>query len=155
MRAKILAVALLCVAGTPTYAQTPVLNPVTPLTGTAGPGGSATPVSPTNPFPVSGGTPYQFVPAGAQQSQLSVTTSAVVSLTVPTGTLLAIICIRTGGAAINFSDDSLTTPTTGATGNGRQLAAGQCVPIQGNTLINNFKAIAETTTTAIDAEYDK
>lgn len=152
---KRIAIALSLLAGmlfaaAPVVAQTPATVKICVPTSTT----TCPPVGPSTPFPVST-SPYQFVPAGTMQSQLAVTTGGVVTLTVPAGTLLAVVCVRSGGSAINFSDDGTTTPTTTATGAGRQLSPGFCVPIQGNTLINNFKAIGATTTTAIDVEYDK
>lgn len=100
--------------------------------------------------------PYQYQSAGAMQSQLAVTTGAVATLTVPSGTTYFDVCVRNGAAsAINFSVDGSTTPTTTATGTGKQLTAGQCIAYSGNALANNFKAIAATATTAIDVEYLK
>ena len=61
---------------------------------------------------------YNWRPSGAMQSQLAVTMGSVVTLTVPTGTQYAIICVRTtAGSAINYSYDGTTTPTTGVSGN--------------------------------------
>ena len=117
-------------------------------------GATCTPVTPTTPIP--SGSIYPFASAGTMQSQLSVTTGAVVTPTVPAGTLYMIVCVRNGAAsAINWVDDGTTTPTTGATGAGRQLVAGTSVVIQGSNLINNFKMIAATATTAVDFKYDK
>lgn len=102
------------------------------------------------------GSPYPFTIPGTMQSQLSVTTGATVALTVPAGTTYFDICVRSGAASsINYSVDGLTTPTTGATGNGKQLNAGQCASYSGIALANNFKAIGTTGTTAIDVEYLK
>lgn len=118
------------------------------------PGNGCEQVSPFSPLPVtSAGS--NGAPAGAMQSNLAVTTGAVVTPTVPTGTVYMVVCIRAANTAINFSDDGLTTPTTGASGAGRQLNPGTCIPIVGSTLIANFKAIAATATTAIDVEYDR
>lgn len=99
--------------------------------------------------------PYQFTPTGAMQSQLSVTTGSVVTLTIPAGSAVGIVCIRSGGNAINYSYDGSTTPTTSSAGNGFQLSPGQCVSIQGATLLANFKMIAESSTTGVDIGYTK
>lgn len=117
----------------------------------------AVPCSAANvaPSPVTD-VPYQATPSGAMQSQLAVATTGVSTLTVPTGTLAFTVCLRSAaGGAINYSVDGLTTPTTTATGNGRQLGVGQCVAYSGIALANNFKAIGATAATAIDVEYTK
>ena len=111
--------------------NTPVINPMTPL-------------------------PYPFAASGAMQSQLSVTTGATVALTVPKGTLYAVVCLRSGAASgINYSYDALTTPTTGTTGNGFQISAGQCLSVQGIVALNAFKMIAVSATTAVDIGYSQ
>lgn len=103
-----------------------------------------------------GGGPYQYQSAGASQSQLSVTTSAVVTPTIPTGTTAAILGLRSGAAsAVNYCYDGLTTPTTGTGGACLQLSAGQTVSIQGAALLAGLKMIAATATTAVDIAYVK
>ena len=113
----------------------------------------ATLLSSSSAFAQGIGFTGQHDPLGPMQPQLSVTTSAVVTLTVPTGATTVVICLRYGASSsINYSTDG-TTPTTGATGNGRQLTAGQCVGYNGPKYISGFQAIATTATTAIDVEY--
>lgn len=113
-----------------------------------------TPVSPSTPLVVTSAGSNQ--PASPMQSQLSVTTAATVTLTIPTGAVYATIGLRQGAAScINYSTDGSTTPTTGATGNGKQICAGQTVSYSGAKYLSNFQAIATTATTAIDVEYGK
>ena len=117
------------------------------------------PVDIAHPLPTTGAggvssAPYQFTSAGAGQSQLAVATTGVTALTPPSGTLAFTVCLRTGAGTINYSIDG-STPTTGATGNLRQLVAGQCVGYSGAALASTFRAIAATTNTAIDVEYLK
>jgi hypothetical protein len=105
-------------------------------------------------FPATPSIVNTGMPVAPMQSQLAVTTSTVVGLTIPAGATTATVCIRSGAmGAINFSVDGSTTPTTGATGAGRQLAIGQCVNYQGAAFLRNFKAIGTAATTAIDVEY--
>lgn len=101
MRAKILAVALLCVAGTPTYAQ--ILNPVTPLDG-------GTPVGAGNPLHVTGSFSASlggFVPS-LSYTTLTATASSSASTALPTNTgtvafqnqtAVAVSCTLASGAA--------------------------------------------------------
>ena len=97
---------------------------------------------------------YTVNPLSPMQSQLSVTTGATVALTLPTGATYATISLRQGAAScINYTTDGTTTPTTGATGTGRQLCAGQSIAYYTQAFLTNFKAIAATATTAIDVEY--
>lgn len=115
--------------------------------------GDCNQVGVTTPLPVA--TSGSNVPVGPMQSQLSITTGATVALTVPTNAIYATISIRQGAAScINYSTDGTTTPTTGATGNGKQLCAGQTVSYSGKYL-SNFLAIASTAPIAIDVEYGR
>ena len=94
------------------------------------------------------------IPKSPMQSQLPVTTGAIVALTVPNGSTYATISLRQAAAGcINYTTDGTTTPQTGATGTGRQLCPGQQVPYPGSGYLTNFKAIAATANTAIDVEY--
>lgn len=101
MRAKILAVVLLCVASTPTYAQ--FLNPVTPLDG-------GTPVGAGNPLHVTGSFSASlggFVPS-LSYTTLTATASSSASTALPTNTgtvafqnqtAVAVSCTLASGSA--------------------------------------------------------
>lgn len=103
----------------------------------------------------SGAPPYQMTAASPMQSQLAVATTPATAPTVPSGTLAFTVCLRPGAASsINYTIDG-SAPVTGATGNGRQLTAGQCVGYNGNALANAFRAVGSTGATAIDVEYTK
>lgn len=84
--------------------------------------------------------------AGAQYG-LSVTSSAVVSLTVPAGAICASISVNTAG--VHRTTDGATAPTTTK---GTLLASGyqsfyDCGPLA------NYKFIAASTTATLDVEY--
>jgi hypothetical protein len=115
-------------------------------------------LSQTYPAPPGPGYTYTqpwAYPGGATQSQVAVTTSAPVTLTVPVGATSMVVCVRAGSASgINYSTDG-TTPTTGAAGASRQLVVGACVPYYGTAYMAAFKAIATSATTAIDVEYTR
>lgn len=155
MRRLLLAVAFLLGIGVASASAQSTMRPCYDV-----PGAPCQTVSLLFPFPVAlsptGAVPYQFTVPGPMQSQLSVTTGATTTLTVPAGSLYWKFCIRAGAAsAVNYSIDGLTTPATGATGNGDQLAVGACTYYTGISLANNFKAVAATATTAIDVVYLK
>ena len=125
------------------------------FTGVASPNGPWAPCGTANPLVIAAG-PYQFTIPGASQPQLSVTTGAIVTPTVPAGTLYMVVRLRPGAAsAINYCDDGLTSTTTGATGSCSQIIAGQSQAFQGAVVISNFRMIAATATTAVDIEYYK
>lgn len=111
MRKALLAAACFTLFASPIYAQTPVLNPVTPLTGTAGPNGSATPVSPTNPLPISGSfsaTLSGFTPNGLYAS-LTATASTSTSTAIPTGsTTVRITNLGAGTVSCTFATGAAT-----------------------------------------------
>lgn len=123
MRKALLAAACFTLFASPIYAQTPVLNPVTPLTGTAGPNGSATPVSPTNPLPISGSfsaTLSGFTPNGLYAS-LTATASTSASTAIPTGSTTVRItnlgagtvsCTFATGAATGFVNNTQVGPSS-------------------------------------------
>lgn len=88
------------------------------------------------------------VVSGAQYS-LDVTTSSVVTLTVPSGATHALLTVEDND--VRFTEDS-SSPTTGATGNGLLLPAGF---IGEMALPNALKFIAVSATAELNVTYRK
>lgn len=119
-------------------------------------GGST--VSTTNPFPVTvesggpspgaGAQPYNYTPQNPDQHNLAIVSST--ALTIPTGTLQAVVCAR--GNNVNYTYDGVTTPTTTV---GMPLAVGQCLPLSGALELSNFLAIQVAPTATLDVAYTK
>jgi hypothetical protein len=86
--------------------------------------------------------------SGAQYS-LDVTTSSVVTLTVPSGATHALITVE--DADVRFTEDG-GTPTTGAAGNGLLLQAGFIGEL---ALPQALKFIAVTATAELNVSYRK
>jgi hypothetical protein len=92
--------------------------------------------------------PYGHIPLSPEQHNLSLASST--ALTVPTGATYATVCART--AEVEYTWDGTTTPTTAPLG--FALAAGTCVPLEGATVLANFRAISPSGGT-IDVGYAK
>ena len=81
------------------------------------------------------------------QFGLSVTSATVVTLTVPDAAMVAEIYVRT--ASVVFTRDG-TAPTATK---GIQADAGDIIVLNSRAELDNFKAIAVSTTLTVDVEY--
>ena len=85
--------------------------------------------------------------AGGAQYGLSVTSAAVVTLTVPNAGNVAQIYVRT--APVTFTRDG-TNPTATL---GTQANAGEDIPLNSRDELDKFKVIAVSATATLDVEY--
>jgi type 1 fimbria pilin len=90
--------------------------------------------------------PGGLIPLSPMQSGLTVASST--ALTIPSGATYAVVCARTQN--VNYTTDGTTPPTAAV---GMQLLANQCVPLQGATMLSNFRAIQQTATATLDVSY--
>jgi hypothetical protein len=105
---------MLALLSSTALAQVPVLNPVTPLTGTAGPSGSATPVSPSNPLPV---TPGAATTGGWTLHEDDALTNTAVAIKASGGQLGKLYCYNPNASVVyiqtyNVAAGSVTVGTT-------------------------------------------
>src|SRR5579864_6785505 len=95
-------------------------------------------------WPSRGTAPYQTEALGYQQ--LSVTSGAAVSLTVPNGATTAVVSVET--AAVRWRDDG-TAPTTTV---GMPIAAA-AAPFVYSGALSAIQFIAQSTTATVDVSY--
>lgn len=92
--------------------------------------------------------PYQYTPLTPGQYSVAITTST--ALTVPTGSLFAVVCAA--GNSVNYTYDGTTTPTSSV---GLPLASGQCIQFSGATVLANLKFIQTAATATLNVGYTK
>lgn len=115
-------------------------------------------VTPTTPLPVvvegggstpgAGSQPYNYSPLAPDQHNLAITSST--ALTLPTGALQAVVCVR--GNNVNYTYDGTTTPTSSV---GMPLAVGQCIQFSGPLVLTNLRFIQTAATATLDVGYTK
>lgn len=94
--------------------------------------------------------PMRKTPVGPPE-KLSVTTGATVGLSPPGGATHALIAVE--GNNVRWYDDG-TSPTTGASGNGPTIVAGDYLELD-EAAFSNFKMIALSATATVHVVYWK
>ena len=92
--------------------------------------------------------PYNYTPLTPGQYNLAIASST--ALTIPTGSLQAVVCAS--GAAVKYTYDGTTTPTATI---GMPLALGQCIQFSGATILSNLRFIQTVATATLDVSYTK